>query len=95
VADYAALANVGGVVLVRLNGASLAIVRTGQGAFVALSRVCPHQGGTINTTAGGFICSRHGARFDATGMWIGGERTSSMRAYTTQYDATTGTLVIG
>ena len=43
--SYSTLSAVGGVALVTAGGAQLAIVRTGSSSFVALSRVCPHQGG--------------------------------------------------
>jgi nitrite reductase/ring-hydroxylating ferredoxin subunit len=95
ISDYAALTNVGGVALVSANGSPLAVVRTDTSTFVALSRICPHQGTTVNQTSGGFLCPNHGARFNQTGTWIGGERTSSMRSYATQYDSATGTLTIG
>jgi cytochrome b6-f complex iron-sulfur subunit len=95
VAAYPSLANTNGVALVTLSATPLAIVRTGTATFLALARACPHQGATVNTSAGGFTCPRHGARFSLTGSWVGGERTSSMRSYPTQYDAATGKLAIG
>ena len=95
VSDYPALANVGGVALASVNGASLAIVRTSTTQFLALSRVCPHEAGRIDPVSSGFLCQKHGARFSATGAWTGGQRTSSMRAYPTSYDASTGVLSIG
>jgi len=95
VSDYAALANVGGVATTSVNGSPIAIVRTGATTFVTLSRVCPHQGSTVNATSTGFKCPNHGATFDKNGTWTGGERTSSMRSYATSYDAATGTLTIG
>jgi Rieske Fe-S protein len=93
--DYPALANVGGVALVTLNGSLLALVRDSASSVLALSRVCPHQGGTINTSSGGFTCTRHGARFDLTGQWVGGQPTSNMRSYATTFDPGTGALTIG
>jgi len=93
--DYPALANVGGVALVTVNGSLLALVRDSTTSVLALSRVCPHQGGTINTSSGGFTCTRHGARFDLTGQWVGGQPTSNMRSYATTFDAGTGALTIG
>ena len=95
VASYPALAVVNGIATVNLSGAKLAIVRTGASSFLALSLVCPHQGGSISTNGSGFLCSRHGARFNGTGTWIGGERTTSMRSYPATYDAATDTLTIG
>ncbi len=94
-ADYPALASVNGVALVTANGARIAVVRSSSSAFVALSRTCPHEGGLINQSGSGFLCSRHGAQFSLTGTWQGGERTSSMRSYATSYNPTAGTVTIG
>lgn len=94
VSDYPALANVGGIALVSIGSAPLAIARTGSASFVTLSRVCPHQGSTVNLNGSGFLCPNHGAQFNATGTWIGGQPTSSLHSYTTVYDATAGTLTI-
>ncbi len=95
VSNYQALASVGGVATLTLSGTPVAVVRTGTTAFSAFSRVCPHQGGTIQTTSSGFQCPVHGATFNRSGQWIGGQQTSSMRSYATQYDTTTDTLTIG
>ena len=95
VSDFPALASVGGIALVNVSGNPLAIVRTGDASFVTLSRICPHQGSTINPNGSGFLCPGHGARFSATGQWQGGERTSNMRSYATSYDAAAGTITIG
>jgi len=95
VGDYPALATVGGIAMVTVSGSPLAVVRTGTASFVALSRVCPHQGNIVNQSGNGFLCPGHGARFSADGTWIGGERTSSLRSYATAYDASAGTITIG
>lgn len=95
VSDYATLATVGGVALVNSSGSPIAVVRTGATSFVALSRVCPHKGTTVNVTANGFLCPNHGATFTSTGTWTGGQRTSNMRSYATSYDSVTGTITIG
>ena len=95
VSDQPALASVCGVALVTIVNSPFAIVRTGASTFLALSRVCPHQGSIVNRTSNGFLCPNHGARFSSTGTWVGGERTSSLRSYTTAYDATTDTLTVG
>jgi thiosulfate dehydrogenase [quinone] large subunit len=95
VSDYAALAAVGGVAVTTLSGTPVAIVRTSATTFITLSRVCPHQGSTVNAVSGGFRCPNHGATFNASGTWTGGQRTSSLRSYATTYDAAAGTLTIG
>ena len=95
VSDQPALATVGGTALVTIANSPFAIVRTGANTFVALSRVCPHQGSIVNETTSGFLCPNHGAQFSSTGTWAGGERTSSLRSYATSYDAATDTLTVG
>ena len=55
----------------------------------------PHQGGIVNAISGGFQCPIHGATFDQTGNWIGGQRTSNLRSYATSYDSASGVLTIG
>ena len=93
--DYPALASVGGIALVTISGSPFAVVRTGSTSFVTLSRVCPHQGSTVNVSGSGFLCPNHGAQFNASGTWTGGERTSSLRSYATTYDSTAGTVTVG
>ena len=95
VSDYPALASVGGVALVNISGNPLAIVHTDASTYVALSRVCPHQGSIVNFTGNGFLCPNHGAQFTEAGIWVGGQRTSSLHSYPTTFDSTTATLTIG
>ena len=95
VADYSALASVGGIALVTISGGPFAVVRTSDTSFVTLSRVCPHQGNIVSPNGSGFLCPGHGARFSANGTWVGGQPTSSLRSYATSYDASTGTITIG
>ena len=93
--NYPTLASVGGVATTSVEGVPMAIVRTGDTSFAAFSRICPHQGGTIQVTSSGFQCPVHGATFNRSGTWVGGQRTTNMRQYPTTYDAATGTLTIG
>jgi Rieske Fe-S protein len=95
VADYPALANVGGVAYVASGNNPLAVVRTGSDTFDVVSRICPHAGGTVNSNGDGFTCPVHGARFMNSGTWEGGQPTSNLTSYSTQYDAGTGILTIG
>ena len=93
--DYPALSSVGGVATVSVSGVPLAIVRTGSTTFAAFSRICPHQGATIGVTSTGFQCPQHGATFNKSGQWIGGQRTSNLTSYPVTYNATAGTLTVG
>lgn len=94
-ADHPSLANVGGVAVVTVKGARIALVRTGTSEFIGLSLTCPHQGGSINATDVGFTCSLHGARFNRTGGWVGGQPTSNMTTVDVAYNASSGVLTIG
>jgi Rieske Fe-S protein len=94
VGNYPTLATVGGVALVSLGGAPVAVVRASATSFIALSRVCPHQGGIVNESSNRFICPNHGATFDLNGNWIGGQPTSNLHQYATTYDAASNTLTV-
>ena len=94
-ANYPALSSVGGVATVTVDNVPLAIVRTSSTTFAAFSRICPHQGATIDVTSGGFQCPRHGATFDKNGQWIGGQRTSNLTSYPVSYNAAAGTVTVG
>jgi len=93
--DYPALSSVGGVATVSVSGVPIAIVRTTSTTFAAFSRICPHQGTTINVTSSGFLCPNHGATFDKNGQWIGGQRTNNLTSYPATYNATAGTITVG
>jgi len=93
--DYPALSSVGGVATVSISGVPVAIVRTSSTTFAAFSRICPHQGATIDVTSSGFQCPRHGATFDKNGQWIGGQRTSNLTSYPVSYNAAAGAVTVG
>ncbi len=94
-ATVPALAVVGGIARVDGNSSSpIALVRSSETTYVALSMRCPHQGATVSIQSGGFTCPRHGARFSAVGTWLGGERTTSLRVLTSAFDAAAGSVTI-
>lgn len=78
VADYPALATVGGISQVSSTGTPVAVVRSAASTFRAFSLRCPHAGSTVQITGGAFRCPNHGATFNSSGQWTGGERTSSL-----------------
>jgi len=95
VSDFPTLASVGGIATTVVSGVPIAIVRTSSSAFSVFSRICPHQGSTINKSGSGFVCPNHGATFNSSGQWIGGQRTSNLTSYPAAYDAATDMLTIG
>jgi Rieske Fe-S protein len=93
-ADYASLAQPGGIARIQGVSPPLALVNEGSDVYSAFSLVCPHQGYTVQISGSGFRCPGHGARFDGEGTWTGGQPTSNLRQYPTEYDAGTGTVTI-
>ena len=94
IANYPALANVGGIARVDNGGTPVAAVRTGASTFAAFSLICPHNGCTVGINGSAFLCPCHGARFASTGAWTGGQRTSSLTPLVTSYDPANGVLSI-
>ena len=79
---FPALKRVGGAAVVgSLNGAQVAVVRTGRSKYVALDMRCPHAGVTVTPRQGGFICLPlgHGSQFDLDGDKVSGFTPSGLR----------------
>jgi Rieske Fe-S protein len=77
--DFPALGSVGGIAAVGTVLLSpVAIVRTGQSSYIALSRVCTHQGCVINLSPNGFTCPCHGSRFDSQGNVLVGPASRAL-----------------
>ncbi|MBM3906560.1 MAG: Rieske (2Fe-2S) protein [Gemmatimonadetes bacterium] len=94
-AAFPALASVGGVA--RVDGGSglpVALVRTGAASFAAFSLRCPHQGFTVEVQGGSFRCPAHGARFNSSGTWTGGQPTSNLTVLPSVFNAGAGTVSI-
>jgi N-acyl-D-aspartate/D-glutamate deacylase/nitrite reductase/ring-hydroxylating ferredoxin subunit len=51
---------------VEVNGASYFLTKTRDG-YRLLSRVCPHQGGTVEDGGGQFVCPNHGYQYEQDG----------------------------
>jgi Rieske Fe-S protein len=95
IADYPALAPVGGIARVDTSAGAVAVVHASQGSYAAFSMRCPHQGTRVNIVGSGFVCPNHQARFNAAGQWTGGQRTSGLAAVPLTYTAADGTLTLG
>jgi cytochrome b6-f complex iron-sulfur subunit len=77
----AALNNNGGFVYSN----NIIVARTLTGAFIAVSQVCTHQGGTVQFEASNnrFFCPNHGATFSITGAVTGGPASQALKSYKT------------
>ncbi len=61
------------------------VARTKIGTFIAVSAACTHEGTNVYYSSGssGFICSRHGARYNETGVVTQGPASQSLTKYKT------------
>ena len=80
-----ALANPGGLALVRTSAGDVLAARTGAETCVALSAGCTHQNCEITAYSGqSFVCPCHGSQFDSSGRVLGGPAPTSLRQFQTQ-----------
>jgi cytochrome b6-f complex iron-sulfur subunit len=78
--QFPALKKVGGIALVgNLGPTPVAVVRTARNRYVALDRRCPHAGGVVNASRGGWLCPAHGSTFDLDGDKVSGVTPSGLR----------------
>ena len=81
--DFPALGAIGGIAGVgTVLFAPVAVVRTGQAAYLALSRVCSHAGCVINLATNGFGCPCHGSQFDSQGKVLVGPAPTALTRLT-------------
>lgn len=77
ITDFPVLKTVGAVAKVR-NSPPVAMARTSDG-YIAFSMSCTHRGYTVVIDDDYTIfCPNHGAEYTATGVWRGGQKTSSL-----------------
>ena len=90
-ADFPALATMGVLVDV---GHQRAVIRTGPAAFVALSRICTHEGCEAFVRSNRVECDCHGSIFANNGAVLRGPAERPLDMLNVQFDATTNTLTI-
>jgi cytochrome b6-f complex iron-sulfur subunit len=68
----------------------LVVARTNQGAFIAVSMICPHQGSTViyQSSINDFTCPSHGSTFAPTGAVVQGPAVTNLKSYSTQLNGT-------
>ena len=85
-ADYSALKTVGGYAY---NG-NIIIIRSGDTQYIALSKLCTHEGCTVTYTHANTTvpCGCHGSTFNTSGTVTNGPATSNLKKYVTVVEGT-------
>ncbi|WP_297095421.1 Rieske (2Fe-2S) protein [uncultured Draconibacterium sp.] len=67
---------------------NIMIFRTGENTYLALSKVCTHEGCTVayNHDNGNILCPCHSSRFTTSGAVINGPAPTSLKKYNVQKD---------
>jgi cytochrome b6-f complex iron-sulfur subunit len=62
---------------------NIIVIRSGESSYIALSKVCTHQGCTVtyNHANSQLPCPCHGSVFSATGSVVNGPANSSLKTY--------------
>ena len=84
-ATYSPLKTNGGFVI--LSAEKIVVARTNTGTYVAVTRVCSHQGNeqvSFLPNENLFECSAHGARFSTTGSGLNANGSNGLRTYRTE-----------
>lgn len=91
-AAYASLKNVGSYAY----SGNILVARVKSGSYIALSKVCTHDGTTVQYVAGSdsIYCPNHGAKFTTTGAVAQGPANSPLTQYKTILSADGNTLTV-
>jgi cytochrome b6-f complex iron-sulfur subunit len=72
------------------------VAHTNSGAYIALSKICTHEGNTIGfrATENDFLCPIHGSQFSTSGTVENGPATTPLKVYKTSLSADGNTLTV-
>ncbi|WP_321345516.1 Rieske (2Fe-2S) protein [uncultured Draconibacterium sp.] len=81
---YEDLGTIGGYVY----AGNIMIFRTGDNTYLALSKVCTHEGCTVaySHANGNILCPCHSSRFTTSGTVLNGPAATSLKKYNVQKD---------
>lgn len=76
--DFAALKTVGGYAY----SGNIIVIRSGETQYIALSKLCTHDGCTVNYAGSQLVCPCHSSKFDTSGSVLQGPATTALKKYT-------------
>jgi cytochrome b6-f complex iron-sulfur subunit len=83
--NYSALKNVGGYAYT----GNIIIIRTGDTQYLALSKLCTHQGCTVEYSGSQILCPCHQSKFDTNGNVVQGPATTALEKLTVTLNGST------
>ena len=94
--DYPALQQVGGFATLTLGSTPAILFRIDESTFKTLSRVCTHEGCTVNweNTNNRFDCPCHGSRFNKDGDVTTGPAAQPLASFRTEFNSSENEVVI-
>jgi cytochrome b6-f complex iron-sulfur subunit len=89
-ADFVALKTVGGFAY----KGDIIIVRSSESAYIALSKICTHQGCTVafNSSGNDLVCPCHGSKFSISGTVTNGPAATNLKQYSVKVTGNTLTI---
>jgi len=84
-ADFAALKIVGGSAYT----GNIIVIRSSDTQYIALSKLCTHDGCTVNLSGNQLLCPCHNSKFDTSGSVLQGPATSALKKYTVVVEGNT------
>jgi cytochrome b6-f complex iron-sulfur subunit len=83
--EFAALKTVGGSAYT----GNIIVIRSGETQYIALSKLCTHEGCTVNYSGSQLVCPCHNSKFDTSGSVLTGPATTSLKKYTVVVEGNT------
>lgn len=83
--EFAALKTVGGYAYT----GNIIVIKSGESQYIALSKLCTHEGCTVNYSGTQVVCPCHNSKFDTSGSVLQGPATAALKKYTVVVEGNT------
>jgi len=83
--EFAALKTVGGYAYT----GNIIVIKSGESQYTALSKLCTHEGCTVNYSGTQVVCPCHNSKFDTSGSVLQGPATAALKKYTVVVEGNT------